>query len=81
MSQTILRLPTVIKRTGKSRSSVYRDVDLGLLPQPISIGARSIGWPEREIDAVILARIAGVSENEIRALVKRLVAQRSEVAI
>jgi prophage regulatory protein len=42
---------------GRSRSSVYRDIALGRLPQPIKFGAR-LYWNEADIDAAILS-IAG----------------------
>lgn len=34
-------------------------------------------WPESEVDAIISARIQGKTENEIKALVRDLVAQRT----
>jgi prophage regulatory protein len=37
---------------GRSRSSVYRDVALGRLPQPIKFGAR-LYWNEADIDAAL----------------------------
>lgn len=76
MSQTILRLESVKSKTGKSRSTIYRDHGLGLLTPPVKIGARSVGWPENEIDAINAARIAGKSDDEIKALVKQLIEQR-----
>ncbi len=45
----ILRLPAVKSRTGLSRSSIYAKVRTGEFPKPISIGIRSIGWMESEI--------------------------------
>jgi prophage regulatory protein len=54
---TILRLPAVKLRTGKSRSSIYDAVARGEFPKPISIGVRSVGWLEAEINAWISARI------------------------
>lgn len=45
----ILRLPAVKLRTGLSRSSIYAKVRTGEFPKPISIGIRSIGWIESEI--------------------------------
>jgi prophage regulatory protein len=35
-----------------------------------------VGWPSPEVDALLSARIAGKSEDEIRALVDRLHAAR-----
>jgi len=51
MAQTILRLPVVRARTGLSRSTIYLKVSEGSFPRPISLGARSVGWVESEIDA------------------------------
>lgn len=81
MSQIIIRLPSVIKQTGKSRSSIYRDIQSGLITAPVSIGARSIGWPESEIAALNAARIAGKSDDEIKSLVKKLIAQRTQSGV
>jgi len=40
------------KLGGRSRSSVYRDIEAGRLPQPIKFGAR-LYWIEAEIDAAL----------------------------
>ena len=77
MAIILLRLPTVIKRTGKSKSSTYIDIQDGLLPPPVKIGPRASGWPDNEIDAVNAAVIAGKSKDEIRALVADLVDART----
>ncbi len=37
---------------GRSRSSVYRDLELGRLPRPIKFGAR-LYWVEADIDAAL----------------------------
>jgi prophage regulatory protein len=73
MVNVIYRLPRVQKSQGdKSRSSIYRDVKNGVLTRPVRTGARSIGWPESEVEAINLARISGKSEAEIRSLVQEL---------
>jgi prophage regulatory protein len=54
----ILRLPEVQNRTGKSRSSVYEDVEAGTFPKPIPLGKRAVGWIEDEIDSWIDTRVA-----------------------
>lgn len=76
----ILRLKEVMARTGKRKSSTYRDVEKGFLSPPVQIGARAVGWPDNEIDAVIAARIAGRTNDELRELVAALVEARKEVA-
>lgn len=35
--------------TGKSRSSVYRDIKAGTFPAPVKIGPRSIAWKSTDI--------------------------------
>jgi prophage regulatory protein len=75
---TIQRLPTVIQVTGKGRTTIYGDIADGLMTPPVNIGARSVGWPSSEIDAINAARIAGKTDDEIRALVKQLVAKRKQ---
>jgi prophage regulatory protein len=54
----ILRMPEVERRTGRARSSIYRDVASGLFPAPLKIGPRAIGWLEVEIEAWLSAQIA-----------------------
>ena len=72
MSYTILRLPAVLKRRGRSRSSHYADIKNGLFVKPVQIGTRAVGTPEDEVDALNAARIAGKSDEDIRALVVKL---------
>jgi prophage regulatory protein len=51
MMLTMLRLPTVKSRTGLSRSSIYLRISQGSFPKQISLGKRTIGWVESEIEA------------------------------
>jgi len=76
MLQTILRLPTVKSESGYSRSTIYLRITQGLWPKPVSLGARSVGWPSSEVASINAARIAGKSDAEIRALVVKLEAAR-----
>lgn len=76
MTHIILRLPEVLRRRGRSRSAHYLDIQQQLFTQPVGIGARAVGWPEHEVAALNAARVAGKSENEIRALVTKLQADR-----
>ena len=46
-----LKLPEVLVRTGKSRSSIYQGVNKGTFPKPIKLGPRAVGWIEAEIEA------------------------------
>ena len=66
MAHTILRLPDIISRTGLSRSSIYLYLSEGGFPKPISLGARSVGWLESEIDDWIDQKVAS-SRNTVGA--------------
>lgn len=76
MAIRILRLPACKDKSGDSRSTTYQKIKNGLWPPPVAIGPRSRGWVEHEIEAVLAARVAGKSENEIRALVAGLIEAR-----
>lgn len=57
MAEVILRLPVVLARTGYRRSTLYAEIAKGAFPRQISLGARSVGWIESEIDTWIAERI------------------------
>ncbi|MCM2316951.1 MAG: AlpA family phage regulatory protein [Thermoanaerobaculia bacterium] len=57
---------------GLSRSTVYAQIDAGLMPRPVSLGARAVGWPESSISAIVAARVRGASDAELRELVAAL---------
>ena len=50
MRERIYRLPQVMELTGLSRSSIYLALSKEEFPQPVKIGRRAIGWPEKSID-------------------------------
>ena len=69
---TILRVRQVLAKLGKTRSPLYADIGNGLFTRAVKLGPRAAGWPEDECDAVLNARIAGHSDDQIRKLVQRL---------
>lgn len=78
---SILRMSSVKGEMGhKSHASIYSAIHAGLFTKPVQIGQRSVGWPDYEVKAINAARIAGKSEAEIRKLVQRLHAKRTELA-
>jgi prophage regulatory protein len=76
----IIRLPEFINYCGLSKSTIYKRIADGLLPKPISLGARAVGWPDSELEAITDAQIAGKSEQEIKSLVIFLSEQRKLAA-
>lgn len=78
----ILRLPSVKAEMGhRSDASIYNAIRSGLFPLGVQIGQRSKGWPDYEVRAINIARVAGKSDDEIRALVKYLYSKRNELDI
>lgn len=48
-SKNLIRLPRVLRMTGKGRSTIYRDMAAGRFPQSVKIGARAAAWIESEV--------------------------------
>ena len=80
MLHMILRLPAVRIQSGLSRSTIYLRISQGLWTKPINLGARAVGWPSSEVEALNAARIAGKTDEEIRELVTKLEAARKAAA-
>jgi prophage regulatory protein len=76
---SILRRKRVEVETGWGRSTVYARIAEGLFTKPVKLGPRARGWPAREVAALNEARIAAMSEDDIRSLVLRLEADRRTV--
>ena len=72
----IIKLPDVLNRTAWSRSTLYLRIKQGLFPKPISLGARAVGFVDAEVQSIVSAMIASKSADEIKQLVKELVAAR-----
>ena len=49
-SDRIVRLKTVLNRTGLSRSTIYRKIAKGTFPPQIRISVNGAGWRESDID-------------------------------
>ncbi len=81
-SIVMLRCKAVLGRTGLGRSSLYKLVSERLFTKPVCITSKkAVAWPSNEVCAINAARIAGQSESEIRELVIRLHADRTELVM
>jgi prophage regulatory protein len=49
-SDRIIRLPTVLNKTGLSRSTLYRKMEAGTFPRNLQISTRCAGWRESDVD-------------------------------
>ena len=56
--ELVLKKPTVLNRVGMSAPTLWRRVKDKSFPQPISLGGRSIGWLQSEVNEWIKARAA-----------------------
>ena len=58
MSNTLIRLTEVQRRTGYSKAWIYRLMGQGKFPASVKIGSRAIAFVESGIDEWINQRIA-----------------------
>ena len=76
MTEKIDRIKTVCADTGMKRSTLYLRQAQGLFSSSISLGGRCVGFIRSEVEAINRARITGLSDEKIRALVIELQAKR-----
>ena len=62
----IVRMKTVLSRTGLSRSTIYRKIAEGTFPPRIKISVNGAGWRESDIDRWIADPVGwrAINENE-----------------
>jgi len=66
------RLPAIEANQGLKKSAIQDRINAGLFPRPVSLGGNAVAWISDEVQAVNAARVAGKSDDEVRALVTRL---------
>lgn len=54
----IIRLNTVLDRTGLSRSTIYRKIAEGTFPPQIRISVNGAGWRESDINRWVASPVA-----------------------
>ena len=70
-----LRPQHVMERVGLRHSKLYSNIAEQLFPPFIKFG-RASALPEHEVDAMMIAITAGATDEQLRKLVQKLVAQR-----
>ncbi|GHA72695.1 hypothetical protein GCM10009007_12150 [Formosimonas limnophila] len=81
INNPIIRIKAVKQLTGVGSSTLYYHVSKGLYPKPIKLGEKMSGWLTSEVLAIQAARVAGQSDDEIKALVQRLSIERTQVTV
>ena len=60
----IIRLKTVLSRTGLSRSTIYRKIAAGTFPAQLQISTNGTGWHESDINRWVENPIEWRKRNE-----------------
>jgi len=76
-----IRCDEVLNMVGFSHSTLYDYMGEGLFPPQIHLSPKMVGWDLWEVEEFMKARRVGWSNDEIRALVLRLVAERKPPAL
>lgn len=74
----LLRRNVVEQITGDSRSTIYRKIQAGTFTHGVKIGGDRVAWPQNEVTAINQYRIAGKSDDDIKALVVQLELARQQ---
>jgi prophage regulatory protein len=72
----LIRRPSVLSQTARSKSALQLDEKAGLFCPPISIGDRAVAYIKHEVEAIIQARIEEQTPEQIKLLVIDLIKQR-----
>jgi len=54
----VLRKPEVVRMIGLSASRVRQLIEAGQFPEPIQLGANSVGWLDHEVRGWLVSRLA-----------------------
>ncbi len=74
----LLSMDQLVKAVQLCRSHIYNLMRLGLFMRPVKISERRIVWLSTEVERWIEAKIAGKSDDEIKALVIQMQNSRSK---
>lgn len=61
----IIRLKTVLSRTGLSRSTIYRKITKGTFPAQLKISTNSAGWCESDINRWVANPVTWRTEEKV----------------
>ena len=59
---SLLRLPVVMARTGKSRSTISAQMKEGTFPKPVKISKRAVAWNSVLIDKYIEEKVKAAEQ-------------------
>jgi prophage regulatory protein len=79
-SDRIIRLKTVLSRTGLSRSTIYRKIAEGTFPAQLQISTNGTGWHESDINRWVENPVTWRAVNDNDASARRTARQGSAEA-
>lgn len=59
------------------KSTIYRQMASGYFPKPIQVTPTISYWPEADVEEVMNARTAGLTGDELKAVVKEIEERRA----
>ena len=65
MSNRVIKIKEVCELTSLSKTTIYRRINDGSFPKPISLGPQRIAFVEKEVIGWIAAHIAGGRKNDV----------------
>lgn len=74
--QKLERINTTLSRTSNKSSTMYNRIKAGVFPPPVSTGGQTVAWISAEVDQWIKAVIVGTSDEEMKALVTKMLESR-----
>ena len=79
MDESFAREPEVRETFGfGGPRTTYDMVADCLLPPPVLVGRKTVGWPRSEIRRLVAARLAGLPNTKVRRLVREMVRRRAD---
>jgi prophage regulatory protein len=74
----IIRKPEALSILAISKSTLHDRINEGLLPPPIKLGGRAVGWFEYEIHQTLKAMAAGIQDDLLVDYIETLVKARQQ---
>lgn len=75
-ARRLIHKPEALEILGDSKTQLHEKIRRRLVVAPVRIGPRRVAFPSDELDAIVQARIAGLAEPQMQALVDELHARR-----
>lgn len=61
---------------GMGLSTLYAHIDRGMFPKPVALSRRFVVFPQEDVTAIINARLAGKTDEDVRQLVSEIMEKR-----